>query len=131
MSRPLSIVADQQISFATEAFSRFGDVTLVDGRSIDWQRIKKADVVLVRSVTRVDETLLKDTPVRFVGSATSGIDHIDLNYLESAGIRFIHAPGSNARSVAEYVLSSLFVLAEQQVFSLSDKTMGIIGCGLY
>ena len=129
MSRPLSIVADQQISFATEAFSRFGDVTLVDGRSIDWQRIKKADVLLVRSITRVDETLLKDTPVRFVGSATSGIDHIDLNYLESAGIRFIHAPGSNARSVAEYVLSSLFVLAEQQVFSLSDKTMGIIGCG--
>lgn len=129
MPASLSIVADQQISFAAEVFSRFGDVSLVDGRSIDRQTIKNADVLLVRSVTRVNKDLLNESPVRFVGSATSGIDHVDLNYLESADIKFTHAPGSNARSVAEYVLSSLFVLAEQQGFSLSKKTMGIIGLG--
>ncbi len=129
MSDSLSIVADQQINRVAETFSCFGDVQLVDGRSITRNMLAKTDVLLVRSVTKVNESLLKDTPVRFVGSATSGIDHVDLDYLKHAGITFRHAPGSNARSVAEYVLSSLFVIAEQNEFSLADKTIGIIGCG--
>lgn len=129
MSQPLSIVADQQILFAKEAFSDFGKVTLVDGRSIEQQTIENADVLLVRSVTRVDKALLENSPVRFVGSATSGIDHIDLAYLENSDIYFTHAPGSNARSVAEYVLSSLFAVSELHEFSLAEKTVGIIGCG--
>lgn len=129
MSEPLSIVADQQILFAKEVFSKFGDVQLVDGRSIDQKTIKDADVLLVRSVTKVNESLLKDSKVVFIGSATSGIDHIDSDYLQKSNIHFSHALGSNARSVAEYVLSSLFVVAEQQDFSLVEKTVGIIGCG--
>ena len=129
MSESLTIVADQQILLAREAFSKFGDVKLVDGRTIDQQVIKDADILLVRSVTQVDESLLKDTKISFVGSATSGIDHIDIEYLKKSNICFSHAPGSNSRSVAEYVLSSLFVTAEHHGFSLADKTVGIIGCG--
>ncbi len=129
MSRPLSIVADQQILFAREAFSKIGNVKLVDGRSINQRIIKNADVLLVRSVTQVDESLLKGTKISFVGSATSGIDHIDVEYLKNANINFSHAPGSNARSVAEYILSSLYVTAEYHGFSLFEKTVGIIGCG--
>ncbi|NOG61401.1 MAG: 4-phosphoerythronate dehydrogenase [Proteobacteria bacterium] len=125
----LSIVADQQILFAKEAYSGFGEVQLVDGRSIDYQSVQNADILLVRSVTKVNESLLKDSNVKFVGSATSGIDHIDIDYLEKANITFAQALGSNARSVAEYVLSSLFVAAEQKGFSLTEKTVGIIGCG--
>jgi len=122
-------VADQQILFAREAFSSFGEVQLVDGRSIDRQHIKDADVLLVRSVTKVNESLLKGSNIKFVGSATSGIDHIDTDYLKKSNITFTHALGSNARSVAEYILSSLLVTAEQQGFSLKEKTVGIIGCG--
>jgi erythronate-4-phosphate dehydrogenase len=125
----LSIVADQQILLAKDAFSKFGDVQLVDGRSIDQRVIKNADVLLVRSVTKVNESLLKNSKIKFVGSATSGVDHIDRDYLRTSNIRFSHALGSNARSVAEYVLSSLFVTAEQHDFSLKEKTVGIIGCG--
>ncbi len=129
MTDSLSIVADQQILFAKEVFSSFGQVELVDGRSINQRSVKNADVLLVRSVTKVNESLLKDSPVSFVGSATSGIDHIDINYLERAQIHFAHAPGSNARSVAEYVVSSLFATAEYNGFDLTQKTVGIIGCG--
>lgn len=125
----LSIVADQQILFAKEAFSKFGDVELVDGRSIDQQVIKDADVLLVRSVTKVDKSLLDNSRIKFIGSATSGIDHVDTNYLVESNIAFSSAPGSNARSVAEYVLSSLFIIAEEQGFSLTDKSVGIIGYG--
>ncbi len=125
----LSIVADQQILLAREIFSVFGEVQLVDGRSIDHQQVKDADILLVRSVTKVNEALLKDSRVKFVGSATSGIDHIDVDYLQKSNITFTQALGSNARSVAEYILSSLMVMAEQQGFSLNEKTVGIIGCG--
>ena len=129
MSQSLSIVADRQILLAEEAFSGFGEVTLVDGRTIDQTVVKNADVLLVRSVTQVDESLLKNSNVSFVGSATSGIDHIDTDYLKQSNINFAHAPGSNARSVAEYVLSSLFATAEFNNFDLANKTVGIVGCG--
>ncbi len=129
MSQPLSIVADRQILLAEETFSNFGKVELVDGRSIDQTTIKNADILLVRSVTQVDETLLKNSKIGFVGSATSGIDHIDTDYLKKSDIRFVYTPGSNARSVAEYVLSSLLVTAEFNNFDITKKTIGIIGCG--
>ena len=107
MTGSLSIVADDQIPFADKIFSKFGYVNLVDGRSIDTGKIKNADILLVRSVTRVNKSLLKNSKVKFVGSATSGIDHIDTDYLRESNIFFSYAPGSNARSVAEYVLNSL------------------------
>jgi erythronate-4-phosphate dehydrogenase len=125
----LKIVADQQITLAKEVFSQFGEVELVNGRSIDQDTVQDADVLLVRSVTKVNQALLNNSKVSFVASATSGIDHIDTDYLKKSNISFSHAPGSNARSVAEYVLSSLLVLSEQQGSNLADKTIGIIGCG--
>ena len=73
----LKIVADQQIVLAQEVFSQFGEVQLINGRCIDQDTVQDADVLLVRSVTKVNETLLNNSNVSFVASATSGIDHID------------------------------------------------------
>lgn len=129
MSASLSIVADQQILLAEQLLSELGNVKLVNGRAIDREMIKDADALLVRSVTHVNQALLEGSTIRFVGSATSGIDHIDTDYLKKSNIHFEHAPGSNARSVAEYVLSSLFVTAEYNNLELTGKTVGIIGCG--
>ena len=129
MARPLHIVADQEIPLIARAFAGAAEVTLLDGRAIDLPAIRRADALLVRSVTRVDAALLKGSAVRFVGSATSGVDHIDQAWLASAGIRFAHAPGSNARPVAEYALAALFAMARRRGFELRDKTVGIIGCG--
>ena len=83
----------------------------------------------MRSVTQVNEALLADTPVRFVGTATIGTDHVDLPWLERQGIGFSSAPGSNADSVVEYVLSSLLHLARERGFDLFDKVVGIVGVG--
>ena len=125
----MKIVADQQIPHAAQAFSEFAEVTLCNGREITAEKIHDADVLLLRSVTTVNADLLEDSQVKFVATATSGLDHIDLAYLERNNIGFAHAKGSNARSVAEYVLSSLFVLADQHDFKFKDKTVGVIGCG--
>ena len=129
MARPLRIVADQEIPLIARAFAGAAEVTLLDGRAINPPAIRQADALLVRSVTRVDAALLKGSVVRFVGSATSGVDHIDRAWLASAGIQFAHAPGSNARPVAEYALAGLFAMAGRRGFELRDKTVGIIGCG--
>lgn len=125
----MKIVADENIPCVTEAFSSLGEVRLVQGRGLAAQQIADADVLLVRSVSRVDEKLLAGSRVRFVGSATIGFDHVDPDYLRARGIGFATAPGSNAISAAEYVVSALLVLAQRSGFMLAGKSIGIIGCG--
>src|SRR5690606_28972459 len=89
-----TIIADENMP-ALELFHGLGLVRTVPGRPLPREALAGAQVLLVRSVTRVDEQLLAGTPVRFVGSATIGTDHVDLDYLVRAGIRFAHAPGCN------------------------------------
>jgi erythronate-4-phosphate dehydrogenase len=125
----MKIVADENIPCVSEAFASLGEVTLVPGRDLHASQVRDADILLVRSVSRVDEALLAGSSVRFIGSATIGFDHVDRDYLREQGIGFATAPGSNATSAAEYVVSSLMVLNEQQGFVLEGKTVGIIGCG--
>ena len=107
----LRIFADENITSVQKLFGRFGPVTTVPGRQITRDLLHSADALLVRSVTRVDAALLRNTPVKFVGSATAGTDHVDLETLDSLGIRFAHAPGCNAPSVGDYVIAALFSLA--------------------
>ncbi len=125
----MKIVADSQIPLVKEAFSNMGDLHLHTGRLITPDIVKDADILLVRSVTPINSSLLNNSKVRFVATATSGIDHVDVEYLQDSEIGFASAHGSNAQSVVEYVLSSLFVLVEQNNVNLKEKTAGIIGCG--
>jgi len=123
------IVADENIPFVYETFGHAGEVHTLNGRAINPEVVRDADVLLVRSVTRVDRALLENSSVRFVGSTTIGTDHIDRDYLRERGIVFAHAPGSNATSVVEYVLASLLWTAVRKKVSLRGKTVGIVGVG--
>jgi erythronate-4-phosphate dehydrogenase len=125
----MKIIADENIPCVQQAFASLGEVSLLPGRDMQAGQARDADILLVRSVTRVDAALLEGSSVRFVGSATIGFDHVDRDYLQQRGIGFATAPGSNATSAAEYVVSALMVLSEQQGFELAGKTVGIIGCG--
>jgi erythronate-4-phosphate dehydrogenase len=125
----INIVADENIPFVREAFEGLGRVRLIAGRSMTSASVKGADVLLVRSVTRVNEQLLAGSNVKMVATATIGTDHIDENYLAQSGIRFASAAGSNANSVAEYVVAALLTLAERNGFELAGKTIGVIGVG--
>jgi erythronate-4-phosphate dehydrogenase len=125
----MHIVADENIPAVADAFGPLGTVTLVNGRTLTAAQVRDADILLVRSVTRVDAGLLDGSRVRFVGSATIGFDHVDRDYLAARGIGFATAPGSNATSAAEYVLSALLVLAQRQGQPLAGRSVGIIGCG--
>lgn len=127
--KPLKIVADRHITQVANAFSDVAEVETLEPGAICRAALRNCDVLMTRSVTRVDADLLAGTPVRFVGTATSGTDHVDTDYLAAQGIAFADASGSNARPVVEYVLSALSVLADQDDSRLGDLTVGIIGCG--
>lgn len=123
------IVADENIPGVRQAFAHLGEITLLPGRTLNREALRDAELLLVRAVTKVDANLLHDTPVRFVATATIGTDHVDANYLAQRGITFTSAAGSNANSVAEYVMAALLHLAVKSARSLSNLTIGIVGVG--
>jgi erythronate-4-phosphate dehydrogenase len=125
----MKIIADQSIPLVCEVFSHLGDIVTVPGREITSEVVRDAGILLVRSVTRVDRGLLDDSSVKFVATATTGIDHVDTEYLKSRGIGFGYAPGSNARSVAEYTFAALVYCSRKCSFNLREKVVGIVGVG--
>jgi len=125
----VKILVDENMPYARELFSRLGEVKAVPGRPIPVAELDDADALMVRSVTKVNASLLEGKAIKFVGTATAGTDHVDENWLKQAGIGFSAAPGCNAIAVVEYVFSSLLMLAERDGFALRDRTVGIVGVG--
>ncbi|MCJ8169166.1 4-phosphoerythronate dehydrogenase PdxB [Atopomonas sediminilitoris] len=129
MNQPLRIVADENIPLAEAFFAELGELTRLPGRDLSAAAVREADVLLVRSVTQVNQALLQGSKVRFVGTCTIGTDHLDLPWLAEAGIQVASAPGCNARAVVDYVLGALLHLAELSGETLEDKVIGIVGAG--
>lgn len=125
----MKIIADENIPFIEKACKSVADVQLVAGRAITPAILKNTDALLVRSITKVNAELLEGSKVKFVGTATIGTDHVDIDYLKSKGIGFSSAPGSNANSVAEYITAAMLTIAERKNIKLEGKTLGIIGVG--
>lgn len=125
----MKIVCSTNMPYAEEAFSTLGDTVLKDGRSITAKDVRDADLLIIRSTTKVDADLLKNSSVRFIGTGTIGIDHMDIPLLEKNGITWCGSPGCNANSVAEYIVSSLLALDNRHELTLAGETIGIIGVG--
>lgn len=121
----MRIVADENIPLVNECFGDLGEIIRLPGREMTNEDLQGADALLVRSVTQVNAELLHDTPVRFVGTCTIGIDHLDTAYLDNQGITWASAPGCNANSVVEYVYAALAHLN----IDWEGKQVGIISCG--
>ncbi|WP_347330928.1 4-phosphoerythronate dehydrogenase [Marinimicrobium locisalis] len=121
----MRIVADENIPLVNECFGDLGEIIRLPGRNMTNEDLQGADALLVRSVTQVNAELLQGTPVRFVGTCTIGIDHLDTAYFDNQGITWVSAPGSNANSVVEYVYAALAHLN----VDWKGKRVGIIGCG--
>lgn len=121
----MKIVADEHLALIPELFGNLGTVNTLPGRAIGNRDLHDAEVLLVRSVTRVDREMLANTPVKFVGSATIGTDHVELEYLRQQGIVFSNAPGCNAQGVVDYVIAALCTVEPDWL----NRTVAIVGCG--
>lgn len=126
----MRIYADENMPWVAEFFGPLGEVITFAGRMVTAEQLQDADVLLVRSVTKVDAALLaRNTRLRFVGTATIGIDHIDTDYLAARDIAFASAPGCNAVSVAEYVIAAYLSLCQKYHRDFRQQTFGIVGAG--
>ena len=125
----MKLLIDDAVWGSNQIFSEFGEVFTLPGREIRSESLKDFDALIVRSRTRVDEKLLRDANIKFVGSTVAGLDHIDKNYLKDNAINLSSAQGCNANAVSEYVISAIANLSKDYGFKLSNKTLGIIGVG--
>ncbi|WP_445660297.1 4-phosphoerythronate dehydrogenase [Acinetobacter sp. F16] len=125
----MKIVADENLAFTEYFFADFGEIQQAAGRTLTHAEVRDAEALLVRSVTQVNEPLIQDTKLKFVGSATIGTDHLNIPALEKHNIAWSNAAGCNAQAVAEYVIAALLYLQPDLIEKNEQFTLGIIGLG--
>lgn len=126
------IVVDDAIAHAQPAFADFGEVHLLPSTAITSESLARlqAEALVIRSVTRIDAALLDAAPqLRFVGTATAGTDHLDLDALAQRGIASASAAGCNAQAVAEWVVAALTVVWDRLPAEISNMPIGVVGFG--
>jgi erythronate-4-phosphate dehydrogenase len=131
LEKKLNILIDENIPYLADILSPYAIITKFSGRDLTNKLINQSECrgLYVRSTTNVDSELLQNTQVEFVATATSGIDHIDIEYLKNVGIQFADAAGSNSNSVAEMVVYSTLKWLKISGKKLDNSTIGIIGYG--
>ena len=126
----MKIYYEDSLPYAQEFFAELGECEVFSHRTVTAEQVADADILLVRSTTKVNEALLHlNQQLQYVATATAGTNHMDFQYLDSRGIAHGSAGGCNAVAVAEYVLSALFVMAEKLQWNLRTKVVGIVGAG--
>ena len=123
------LVIDKEIPFIQGLFEPYADVSYLRGNEINRRALEDADGMIIHTRTRCTPELLRGTRVSFVGTATAGTDHIDLDYCAQSGIRAVSAAGCNAYAVAQYVMTAILSVAYRQGKKIRQMTLGVVGAG--
>ena len=102
-----TIIIDSDIPYIRDIFDKVANIQYIKGKSITPETVADADALIIRTRTKCNEELLKNSKVSFIGTATIGIDHIDTEYCSTHGIEVCNAPGCNANAVAQYVWNAI------------------------
>ncbi|MFB6348247.1 4-phosphoerythronate dehydrogenase [Moraxella sp. ZJ142] len=129
----LTVLADENIANLDDYLAHH-DIRLIKmaGRDITAKTLAthRPNALFIRSVTQVAADNLGDLsalPLKFVGSATIGTDHVDGDYLDKFGISFANAAGCSKHSVAQYVITAILHALPQA--RQTPIRLGIIGLG--
>ena len=124
----MTIVLDSNIPYLVEAVQNAWqsvDIFPMKPEEIDDSAVREADVLVVRTRTKVDESLLRGSKVRLVCTATIGFDHIDTAYCEANGIQWMSCPGCNAQAVCDYIEEAI----NEYLTAEGGLCIGIVGVG--
>ena len=130
----MKIVFDQHIPFLLETIQREWpgvQIFPMKPEKIDASTVRDADILIVRTRTKVNEQLLKESKVQLVCTATIGYDHMDTAYCESHGIRWMSCPGCNAQAVCDYIEEAIteFQISNFKSQISNTPTIGVVGVG--
>lgn len=125
----MKILLDDSLVYGEVLFEPYGELRSLPAALINEEALAWADVLICRSKVRIDEALIGSRQLLFIGSATTGVDHVDQELLRSRNISFFSAAGCNAESVADYVIAafSKWLLAEAR--TPQGLRAGVIGYG--
>ncbi len=125
----MKIVADDKIPYLKGVLEPYAEVVYLPGERIGKEEVKDADALIIRTRTKCDAALLKDSNVKFIATATIGFDHIDTKFCRKKKIQWTNAPGCNSSSVQQYIAAAILYIAMNYNIPLKDRTLGIIGVG--
>lgn len=126
----MKILVDNKIPYIHEAIKELqADVNFLSAKDITSQTVKDADILIVRTRTKCNASLLEGSKVKFIATATIGFDHIDTVYCKTHNILWQNAPGCNSNSVKQYIQSVFILLKRNFYSSLEGKTLGVVGIG--
>ena len=122
----MKIVIDEKIPYLKDVLLRIGfDVVAKPGTDINKLDVTGADALFVRTRTKCNAELLDGSSVRFIGTATIGYDHIDVDYCEKNNIVWRNAAGCNAGAVLQYVQSAIY----EWTPCVKGLSIGVVGVG--
>ncbi|MBR5685210.1 MAG: 4-phosphoerythronate dehydrogenase [Muribaculaceae bacterium] len=126
----MRIIVDSHIPNIHGLIEPRAEVLYLEPGDITRDAVKDADALIVRTRTRCDAALLDGSRVRFIGSATIGTDHIDLDYCADHDITVCNAPGCNAPAVAQWVFCAINAwMIHHGISTPEGLTLGIVGVG--
>lgn len=130
----MRILVDKDIKYFKEIVSRLSCFKNIEffyenQKFINNKNLHSFDGVFIRSLTKVDSKLISNTKLKLIGSATSGIDHINKKILNKKRIELIDGRGGNANSVVHYVMSAIAFLNKVDMFDINKHSIGIMGYG--
>ena len=126
----MRVVVDSHIPNIRGVIEPRAEVLYLEPEDITRDTVKDADALIVRTRTRCDAALLEGSHVQFIGSATIGTDHIDLDYCAAHGITVRNAPGCNAPAVAQWVFCAISAWMQTRGITATEGlTLGVVGVG--
>ncbi|MBS0012050.1 MAG: DUF3410 domain-containing protein [Bacteroidales bacterium] len=125
----MKIIIDRNIPFIQGVLEPWADIVYAGGSQISHDMLRDADALIIRTRTRCDKKLLDGSKLRFIGTASIGTDHIDLEWCSAGGIKCVSAPGCNSGSVMQYLASSLAYLAVKYDMEPAGTILGVVGVG--
>ena len=125
MSQRPRIIIDRDIPFLRGRLEHAAECVYAGQHEFTPELVRDADALIIRTRTRCDRALLEGSRVRFIATATIGMDQFDLDWCRSAGITVRNAPGCNAPGVAQYVWSALL----RAGFDPARHTLALVGRG--
>jgi erythronate-4-phosphate dehydrogenase len=120
---------DKSIKELHGVFEPYFSVQYLDSSDISRDSLKDTVALIIRSTRKYGAETLQGASVKFIGTVTSGHEHIDTEFCKKNGIFWATAHGSNAESVAKYIAVALIEISKKTGKQLSSFSLGIVGVG--